>query len=53
MTLKQLRMDKGLSQIDCAKFLQVPYRTYCRYENEKGRENTVKYRYMLQKLSEY
>lgn len=53
MTLKQLRIEKGLSQIECAKFLQIPHRTYCRYENDESRQDTIKYRYMMQKLSEY
>ncbi|MDY2888164.1 MAG: helix-turn-helix transcriptional regulator [Candidatus Caccosoma sp.] len=34
MTLKQLRIEKGLTQILCAKFLNVPIRTYVRYEND-------------------
>ena len=53
MTLKQLRINKGLTQSECAKFLDVPLRTYARYENDAGRSNTVKYRFIFETLNEY
>ena len=31
MTLKQMRQEKGLTQVKCAEFLQIPLRTYKRY----------------------
>ncbi len=53
MTLKELRIQKGLTQRECAKFLGVPFRTYCRYEADGAREGTIKHQYMMQKLNEY
>lgn len=53
MTLKQLRIEKGLTQAQCAEFLGVPMRTYTRYENDEGRVGTIKYNYMFEKLQKY
>ncbi len=53
MTLKELRLQKGLSQTECAKFLNIPFRTYCRYEAEEAKQDTIKYKYMMQRLNEY
>lgn len=53
MTLRQLRKEKGLTQIKCAEYLKVPHRTYCRYEADESKSDSIKYQYMLQKLNEY
>ena len=53
MTLRQLRIDKGLSQIECAKYLNIPHRSYCRYEADERKINPIKYNYIQQKLTEY
>ena len=53
MTIKQLRIEKGLTQAQCAEFLGVPMRTYTRYENDEGRAGTIKYNYMFEKLQKY
>ena len=53
MTLKELRINKGLTQSKCAKFLGIPIRTYVRYENDDGKSDTIKYQYMIEKLNEY
>lgn len=53
MTLKELRIQKGLTQLQCAVYLNVPYRTYKRYETENGKKDTIKYNYMLDKLIQY
>lgn len=53
MTLKQLRIDKGLTQAKCADILQVSLRTYKRYESNESTINTVKYQYLVERLSEY
>ena len=53
MPLKQLRIEKWLTQILCAKFLSVPIRTYVRYENDHNKANSIKYRFMAEKLNEY
>ena len=36
MTLKQLRINKGLRQAKCADILQVSLRTYKRYESNEN-----------------
>ncbi|MBR7078285.1 MAG: nucleotidyltransferase domain-containing protein [Clostridia bacterium] len=53
MTLKSLRTEKGLTQADCSRYLQIPLRTYKRYEAEETRESSVKYRYMVDRLMAY
>ena len=53
MTLKELRIEKGLTQSQCANFLGIPLRTYSRYENDENKKNNIKYQFMMDKLSEY
>ena len=53
MTLKEVRKQKNLTQIECAKYLGIPIRTYQNYETDESKRASIKYRYMLQKLEEY
>ena len=53
MTLKELRKQKGLTQIECAKYLGIPLRTIQNYETDTTKTTTLKYLYMMQKLEEY
>ena len=53
MTLKQLRKQKELTQAACAAYLGVPLRTYQNYENDAQKQDSMKYRFMLQKLDQY
>lgn len=53
MTLKELRKQKKLTQIECASYLGIPIRTYQNYENDKRKQTSIKYNYMLQKLEQY
>ena len=53
MTLKQLRQQKELTQAACAAYLGVPLRTYQNYENDAQKQDSMKYRFMLQKLDQY
>lgn len=53
MTLKELRKQKGLTQVECAKYLGIPVRTYQNYETDGSKVGSMKYIYMLQKLEEY
>ncbi len=53
MTLKEMRKQNGLTQIECAEYLGVPVRTYQNYENDVNKQNSLKYKYMLQKLGAY
>lgn len=51
MRLKELRKSKKLTQKQCAEYLEIPLRTYINYENDSEKEGTLKYRYMMEKLS--
>ncbi len=53
MELKELRKNMGLTQPEAAVILNVPFRTYCRYEDDKQRENTFKYNQMVALLDKY
>ncbi len=53
MDLKQLRTEKGLTQVGCSRYLQIPLRTYKRYENDVRLVNTIKYRYIVERLRNY
>ncbi len=53
MTLKELRIIKGLSQEKCAKYLNVGLRTYQNYENDFNKINSLKYNIFMNKLKEY
>ena len=53
MTLKELRIEKGLTQLACAHVLGVSHRTYIRYEADESKKNTLKYRYMIKELEAY
>ena len=50
MTIKQLRMEKGLTQVACAEHLGIPVRTYKRYESNEEKINQIKYQYIVDKL---
>ncbi len=52
MTLKELRKEKGLTQEECSKFLNIPIRTYKRYESNEDNVNDIKMEYILRKLEE-
>ena len=53
MTLKELRNKKGLSQVETAKFLSVPIRSYKRYETDHKYEGSIKYEFLLKELNKY
>ena len=53
MTLKKLRKAKKITQAECAKFLEIPLRTYQNYENDPSKCDSIKYQYMLDKLEGY
>ncbi len=53
MTLKELRISKGLSQAECAKFLEMSTRNYQNYENDASKANTARYNAIYQKLDTY
>ena len=53
MTLKQLRKEKALSQVACAKYLNIPTRTYKRYEADESKINPLKYESIFNRLSAF
>lgn len=53
MELKELRKQIGLTQPEAAVILNIPFRTYCRYEDEKQYENSFKYNQMISVLNKY
>ena len=53
MTLKELRKQKKMTQIECAKYLGIPVRTYQNYETDQSKASSMKYAFMMQKLEEY
>lgn len=53
MTLKELRISKGLNQAQCAKYLGMSTRNYQNYENDASKANTARYHAIYQKLEIY
>ena len=53
MILKELRKSKKLTQAECAKYLDIPLRTYQNYENDATKVGSMKYLFMMQKLEAY
>lgn len=53
MTLKELRIFKGLTQEQAAALCSVSLRSYKSYENEKSKADTIKYRYMLTVIEDF
>ena len=50
--LKELREKSGFTQKQAADYLGLSLRSYIMYENEKYRRDSIKYRYIVEKLSE-
>ncbi len=50
MTLKELRLSKGITQSKAAALLGVSLRSYKQYENDENKINTIKYNYMCNEL---
>lgn len=51
--LKELRINKKITQKQACELLGISLRSYKSYENEDYRNDSFKYRYMLEKLSQY
>lgn len=48
--LKEIRITKKLTQQETARRLGISLRSYIMYENDAEKENTIKYRFLLQEL---
>ena len=53
VTLKELRISKGLNQAQCAEYLGMSTRNYQNYENDATKANTARYHAIYQKLESY
>lgn len=53
MTLKELRLQKGLTQAKCAEYLGVPLRTYQNYEKNEEWGSSIKAAFMFARLERY
>lgn len=53
MTLKELRISKGLNQVQCAKIIGMSTRNYQNYENDAKKANTAKYNAIYNQLEAY
>lgn len=53
MTLRELRKQKKMTQVECAKYLGIPVRTYQNYETDQSKSSSMKYAFMIQKLEQY
>ncbi len=53
MTLKELRITKGLSQSECAEYLGMTTRNYQNYENIPAKAGTAKYHSVYRRLFAY
>ena len=53
MNLKDLRVSKGLSQVECAEYLGMSTRNYQNYENDGSKVNTARYNTIYQRLEAY
>ena len=52
-TIKTLRKEKGLTQVEASQLTGIPLRTYKMYETEDCKIGTIKYNYICEKLFEY
>ena len=50
MSLKELRKQKKLTQKQVSEILNIPLRTYIRYESDEQKIDTLKYNYLIEKL---
>lgn len=51
--LKEMRVNKGLTQIQASQLVGIPLRTYKNYENIEEKEVTIKYNYIMEKLDKF
>ena len=50
MTLKELRISKGVTQQEAAKLLGISLRSYVSYENDETKRDSLKYRAFFQEI---
>ena len=52
-TLREIRVEKKLTQKEASEYLGVSLRSYKMYENEEEKKNVKKYKYMIEQLEKY
>lgn len=52
MKLKELRKSKNLTQVQASEYVGIPLRTYKNYENDSRKIGSIKYNFIVNKLSE-
>ena len=50
--LRELRLEKKMTQQQVADLMGISLRSYISYENDEGKIGTLKYNYIMEKLSE-
>jgi len=53
MTIKDIRKMNKLTQVEASRITGIPLRTYKMYENDQSKIGSIKYNYILDKLSAY
>lgn len=53
MTIKDIRKVNKLTQVEASRITGIPLRTYKMYENDQSKIGSIKYNYIINKLSEY
>ena len=51
LSLKELRIEKKMTQQEVADLVGISLRSYKSYENDKEKQNTIKYNYIVEQLS--
>ena len=51
LSLKELRIEKKMTQQEVADLIGISLRSYKSYENDKEKQNTIKYNYIVEQLS--
>lgn len=49
--IKELRIEKGLTQKELAQIVGISLRSYKMYENDENKVGTIKYNYIIEKLN--
>lgn len=51
--IKDIRKNKGLTQVQASSITGIPLRTYKVYENDPTKVGNIKYKYIVEELSRY
>ena len=51
VNLKELRIEKKMTQQEVADFIGISLRSYKSYENDEEKQDTIKYKYIVEQLS--